>query len=88
MNEKDSQNLEYIRDYLYGEEDRQRQNNEYLGRINSSLKELVYFRKEFGGTPRTLSKILEELEKAKSERNYQLFFLGLIMISVAKMAFG
>ena len=82
MNERDSEVLQEIRDYLGGE--RQQQNNEYL----RGIKELVYFWKEFGGTPRTLSKILEELEKARRERNYQLFFLGLIMISVAKMAFG
>ena len=86
MNEKDSENLQYIRDYLYGEglEERQQQNNEYL----RGIKELVYFWKEFGGTPRTLSKILEELEKARSERNYQLIFLGIIAISVIMMAFG
>ena len=86
MNEKDSENLQYIRDYLYGEglEERQQQNNEYL----RGIKELVYFWKEFGGTPRTLSKILEELEKARSERNYQLIFLGIIAVSVIMMAFG
>ena len=86
MNEKDSENLQYIRDYLYGEglEERQQQNNEYL----RGIKELVYFWKEFGGTPRTLSKILEELENARRERNYQFVFLVMITISVGKMAFG
>jgi hypothetical protein len=86
MNEKDSQNLEYILEYLSGEKRQQRQlqNNEYL----RGLKELVYFWKDDNGIDNTLSKILEELKSARRERNYQLLFLGLIMISVGKMAFG
>ena len=86
MNEKDSQNLEYILEYLYGEkrEQRQFQNNEYL----RGLKELVYFWKEDNRTYNALSKILEELKEARRVRNYQLIFLGLIMICVSKMAFG
>ena len=86
MNEKDSQNLEYILEYLSGEKRQQRQlqNNEYL----RGLKELVYFWKEDGGTSKALFKILEELEKARRERNYQFVFLVMITISVGKMAFG
>ena len=86
MNEKDSQNLEYILEYLSGEKRQQRQlqNNEYL----SGIKDLVYFWKEDNGTYNALSKILEELKEARRMRNYQLIFLGLIMISVGTMAFG
>ena len=85
MNEKDSQNLEYILEYLSGEKRQQRQleNNVYL----RELKELVYFWKEYGGTSKALSEILEELKSVRSERNYQLIFLGIIAISVIKMAF-
>ena len=82
MNERDSEVLQEIRDYLGGE--RQQQNNEYL----RGIKELVYFWKEDNATYNALSKIVEELKEARRVRNYQLIFLGLIMISVGKMAFG
>ena len=82
MNERDSEVLQEIRNYLGGE--RQQQNNEYL----RGIKELVYFWKEDLGTYNALSKILEELKTARRVRSQQLFFLGLIMISVAKMAWG
>jgi hypothetical protein len=82
MNERDSEVLQDICDYLHGE--RQQQNNEYLREI----KGLIYFWKTDNETYNALSKILVELESARRERNYQLFFLGLIMISVAKTAWG
>ena len=82
MNERDSEVLQEIRNYLGGE--RQQQNNEYL----CGIKELVYFWKEDNGTYNALSKILEELKEARRMRNYQLLFLGLIMLSVGTMAFG
>ena len=82
MNERDSEVLQDICDYLHGE--RQQQNNEYLREI----KGMIWFWKEDNATYNALSKIVEELKEARRVRNYQLIFLGLIMISVGKMAFG